>query len=474
MIKKTKIVATIGPSSSSKSVLKEMARKGMNVARLNFSHGSYKDHEEVIKRIREVNEETGLNIALLADLQGPKIRTRKMKDNGVLLEDGKTVTITIDDELEGTAEKFAINYKSLPKDVKKGELILLDDGKIQLVVVETNGMDTVKAKVNHGGILSSNKGVNLPNTSISLPCLTEKDLEDLKFAIEQNFDWIGLSFVRSARDIIELKHIIAHNQCKAKVIAKIEKPEAVEDIDDIIKESDALMVARGDLGVEIPMEDVPLVQKMLIQKCYLHARPIIVATQMMESMIDNITPTRAEVNDVANAVLDGADAVMLSGETSVGKFPVEVIDAMSKIVIKMETSEAIYHKEALPEKNQDRFISDSICFNATRLSQRVNAKSIVTMTFSGYTAYKIASQRPKAPIYIFTGNKQILTQINLIWGVRGFYYDKMVSTDHTIADIKYFLKKRGLLKEGDLVINIASIPIDEMGKSNMLKLSYVD
>lgn len=474
MIKKTKIVATIGPASESKDVLREMMLAGMNVARLNFSHGSYEDHQKVIENIRELNEETGLNVAILGDLQGPKIRTRKMKDNGVTLINGETVTVNVDDDLEGTAEKFAINYKALPKDVLPGELILLDDGKIHLKVIKTNGKDTITAKVLHGGLLSSNKGVNLPNTKISLPCLTEKDLEDLDFAISQDFDWIGLSFVRSARDIIELKHIISNSKCKAKVVAKIEKPEAVADIDDIIKETDALMVARGDLGVEIPMEDVPLTQKMLIQKCYFHAKPIIVATQMMESMIENITPTRAEVNDVANAVLDGADAVMLSGETSVGKHPIAVIQAMSKIVMKMEVSEAIYHKEELPEKNQDRFISDSICFNATRLSQRVEAKGIITMSFSGYTAYKIASQRPKAPIFVFTSNKNILTQLNLIWGVRGFYYDKMVSTDHTIADIKYLLKKRGLLKEGELVINIASIPIEEKGKSNMLKLSYVE
>lgn len=473
-MKKTKIVATIGPASADKEVLLQMVTAGMNVARLNFSHGSYDDHQAVIDNIREINNETGLNIALLADLQGPKIRTRKMKDNGVLLEQGKMVKVVVSDDLEGTAERFAINYEALPRDVKPGELILLDDGKLHLEVVKTNGVDEVDAKVLYGGVLSSNKGVNLPNTKISLPSLTEKDLEDLDFAIKNNFDWIGLSFVRSARDILELKHIIYNQKCKAKVIAKIEKPEAVDDIDDIVRQADALMVARGDLGVEIPMEDVPLVQKMLIQKCYAHARPIIVATQMMESMIENISPTRAEVNDVANAVLDGADAVMLSGETSVGKYPVQVIQAMTKIVTKMEQSEAIYHKEALPEKNQDRFISDSICFNATRLSQRVEANAIITMSFSGYTAYKIASQRPKAPIYVFTSNKQILTQLNLIWGVKGMYYDKRVSTDHTIADIKYLLKKEGLLNEGDLVINIASIPIEEKGKSNMLKLSYVE
>jgi pyruvate kinase len=473
-MKKTKIVATIGPASASKEVLREMMLKGMNVARLNFSHGAYEDHEQVIKNVRALNEETGLNVALLADLQGPKIRTRKMENNGVELIEGSEIEITTEKDLLGTAKKFSINYVQLPQDVNKGEAILLDDGKIKLEVLDTNKTDLIKARVVYGGILSSNKGVNLPNTAISLPSLTEKDLEDLNFAMRQDVDWIGLSFVRSARDIIELKHIISNEKCKAKVIAKIEKPEAVEDIDEIIHQTDAIMVARGDLGVEVPMQEVPLIQKMLIRKCLTHAKPIIVATQMMESMIENFSPTRAEVNDVANAVLDGADAVMLSGETSVGKYPVVVIDTMSKIVMKMETSEEIYHKEEIPEKNQERFISDSICFNATRLSQRVEANAIVTMSFSGYTAYKIASQRPKAQIFVFTSNRKILTQLNLIWGVRGFYYDKMVSTDHTIADIKYLLKKEEFLAVNDLVINVASIPIEEKGKTNMLKLSYVE
>lgn len=473
-MKRTKIVATIGPSSSGKETLLAMMKEGMNVARLNFSHGDYEDHKKVIKNIRELNAETGLNVALLADLQGPKIRTRKMENNGVELISGEQVEIVTKSEDEGTAQKFAINYPELPADVKPGEKIRLDDGKLELEVVSTDGAESIITKVVHGGMLSSNKGINLPNTTISLPSLTKKDLEDLDFALEQDVDWVGLSFVRSARDIIELKHIIRKHKKKARVVAKIEKPEAIEDIEEIIRQTDAIMVARGDLGVEIPMEDVPLVQKMLIKKCYLHAKPIIVATQMMESMIENYTPTRAEVNDVANAVLDGADAVMLSGETSVGKFPVRVIEAMSKIVSKIEESDSIYHKEELPEKNQERFISDSICFNATRLGQRVEANAIVTMSFSGYTAYKIASQRPKAPIFVFTSNKEILTQLNLLWGVKGIFYDKMVSTDHTIADIKYLLKKEGYLKTGDLIINIASMPIESQGKSNMLKLSYVE
>jgi len=351
---------------------------------------------------------------------------------------------------------------------------MLDDGKLLLEVIDSNGIDEIKVKVLHGGILSSQKGVNLPNTKISLPCLTEKDLVDLNFALEHNVDWVGLSFVRSARDIIELQHLISAEKCKAKVIAKIEKPEAIDEIDEIIKESDALMVARGDLGVEIPYQNVPLIQKMIINKSMKHAKPVIVATQMMESMITNITPTRAEVNDVANAVLDGADAVMLSGETSVGDNPVEVIKTMTNIVKEIESFDGIYNQEEIPEKNNERFITDSICFNATRLSRRVEANAILTMSFSGYTAYKLASQRPKADIIVFTSNKQILTQLNLIWGVHGYYYDKTVSTDHTIADIKYLLKKEGVLNQDDLVINIASMPIEEHGNSNMLKLSYVE
>jgi pyruvate kinase len=472
-MKKTKIVATLGPSSSSKEVLREMFIAGVNVCRLNFSHGSYEDHASVVKTIRELNDETGFNIAILADLQGPKIRTHEMENNGVELVNGKNIKI-VTEKIVGTSKCFSINYSDLPADVKPGERILLDDGKITLEVVSTDGKSSIQAKVIHGGILSSKKGVNFPNTRITMPSLTSKDLLDLEFALEQDVDWIGLSFVRSARDIIELKHLISSAKKKAKVIAKIEKPEAIEEIDEIIRETDGLMVARGDLGVEVPYQNVPIIQKMLIKKCVLQAKPIIVATQMMESMITNISPTRAEVNDVANAVLDGADAVMLSGETSVGKHPVEVIKTMSNIVVEMEKFEGIYNKEEIPERDQSRFITDSICFNACRLSQRVEANAILTMSFSGYTAYKIASQRPKAPIYVFTSNKNILTQLNLVWGVRAFFYDKLISTDHTIADIKYLLKREGLLEQGDLVINVASIPLEDMGSSNMLKLSYVE
>jgi len=463
----------MGPACSDKDILREMFLAGTNVCRLNFSHGNHEFHKNMINTIRELNEETGLNVAIVADLQGPKIRIGAIKNGGMELIEKSVVTITTDD-IDGSDDEFSINYKRLPKDIQQGEKILLDDGKLELEVIDSNGKDTIKAKVVYGGLLSSHKGVNLPNTKISMPCLTDKDKKDLDFILSESLDWIALSFVRSANDIIELKNIIESKQEKAKVIAKIEKPEAIKDIDDIIKQSDALMVARGDLGVEIPYQNVPLIQKMLIKKAMLQAKPVIVATQMMESMIIASTPTRAEVNDAANAVLDGADALMLSAETSVGNYPVEVIQTMTNIIDEMETFDGIYNKEEPPEKNQDRFITDSICFNACRLSRRVSANSILTMSFSGYTAYKIASLRPNTDIFIFTSNKKILTQLSLIWGVRGYYYDKTVSTDHTIADIKFLLKKDGLLQSGDLVINIASMPIEEHGNSNMLKLSVVD
>ena len=471
-MKKTKIVATLGPSSSSKEVLREMIMAGLNVCRLNFSHGSYDDYAAAVKTIRELNEELQTNVAILADLQGPKIRTNEMED-GTFLDVGEEVIIQVY-KIVGNKKRFSINYSLLPKEANSGERILLDDGKIVLEILATNGSTELTCKIIQGGVLSSKKGVNFPNTNISLPSLTEKDQLDLEFALDQNVDWVGLSFVRSARDIIELKHRISSRGHHAKVIAKIEKPEALENIDDIISETDGIMVARGDLGVEIPYQNVPLIQKMLIEKGIRHAKPVIVATQMMESMITSMSPTRAEVNDVANAVLDGTDAVMLSGETSVGKYPIEVIKTMTNIIREMENFDGIYNKEELPDRDQNRFISDSICFNACRLSQRVKAKAIITMSFSGYTAYKIASQRPNTDIFVFTSNKVIMAQLNLVWGVKAFYYNKRISTDHTIADIKYIMKSEGYLENGDLVINIASIPLEDLGSSNMLKLSYVD
>jgi len=472
MIKKrTKIVATMGPASDSQETIAEMIHQGLDVCRINFSHGSYKDHEKTINNIRKVDEKLGTHTAILADLQGPKLRVGEFEGEGLMLKEGAEITFTT---VEGDTTKIFITYPQFALDVKVGERILLDDGKLELEAISTNGSNEVVAKVKHGGLLKNRKGVNLPNTKISLPCLTEKDLKDLDFVLDMDVDWVGLSFVRSARDIIELKHIIRSREKHARVVAKIEKPEAIQDIDDIIRETDALMVARGDLGVEIPLQNVPLVQKMLVTKALKSSKPVIVATQMMESMIQDNTPTRAEVNDVANAVLDGADAVMLSAETSVGKHPARVIQVMSSIVREVETSDEIYHHEEPPvESREERYITDSICFNATRLSNRVKASAIITMTFSGYTGFKISSQRPKADILLFTGNKNILTQMSLVWGVTAFYYDKMVSTDHTIADIKYILKKKKLVHTGDKVIHLASMPMNEQGMTNMLKLDKV-
>ncbi len=472
--KKTKIVATLGPATSTKEVLTQIIEAGVNVCRVNFSHGSYDDHEKTINIIREISIEKKLNVAILADLQGPKIRVGEIENNGIILENGKDIIFT-STKCVGNLTKVYISYQNFPKDVSPGETILLDDGKLNLVIKSTNKKDEVIATVVHGGKLSSNKGVNLPNTKISLPCLTPKDIEDLNFALKMNIPWIGLSFVRTARDIIELKHLITEAKSDARVVAKIEKPEAIKEIDDILKITDAIMVARGDLGVEIPFQQVPLIQKMLVKKSMKAGKPVIIATQMMESMIENITPTRAEVTDVANAVLDGADAVMLSAETSVGKHPVIVIESMVKIINDVESHESVYNYEFAPEEdNHDRYITDSICFNACRLAQRVNAQAIVTMTFSGYTAFKISSFRPKAWIFVFTGNKSILNMLSLVWGVKAFYYDKYVSTDHTIADIKYILKKEGFVNTKDLIINIASVPISEKGQANMMKLSYIE
>lgn len=473
--KKTKIVATLGPASSSDEVLLDIIKSGVNVCRVNFSHGSHKEYKDLINRVRAINKELGKSVAILADLQGPKIRIGEIENNEVILEDGKEVIMESKDEFVGNADRFFVHYDHFARDLKRGEVVLVDDGKIVLEVLESDSKKhLVKAKVVAGGKLSSKKGVNLPNSKLSIPSLTEKDLEDLDFAIENELEWVALSFVRSARDIIELKHLIKEKGGKSKIIAKIEKPEAVKHIDDIIREADALMVARGDLGVELPLEEVPLLQKRLVKKSLRFAKPVIIATQMMESMITHYRPTRAEVNDVANAVMDGADAVMLSAETSVGKYPVEVVKTMAKIIAEVETSDEDFNYEFPPKGDEERFITDSICYSATRLSQRVEAKGIVTMTHSGYTAFKIASFRPAATIFVFSSNREILNMLSLVWGVKAFYYDKFVSTDHTIADIKYILKKEGFVSEGDLVINIASMPIRDKGQVNMVKLSQID
>ena len=471
LINKTKIVATLGPASSDKETLLEMARNGMNVCRLNLSHGKHEDLEKVIHTIREINLENNSHISILADLQGPKIRTGEVQGGSVQLASGSKIKFVVKKQLTNS-ETIFINYKNFLNDVQKGERVLIDDGKLVLEILDVD--DTfAEAMVLFGGPLSSRKGVNLPNTKLSIPSLTPKDLIDLEFALKMDVRWIGLSFVRTANDVLHLKELIHEAGKDSKVIAKIEKPEAVADMDAIIDATDGIMVARGDLGVEIPMQDVPLIQKALVKKARKKFKPVIIATQMMESMITNISPTRAEVNDVANAVMDGADAVMLSGETSVGDHPIEVIRAMYKIVTRTEEYKGIYFKDIKVRHSEERFVSDAICKSAVELAQNSEAKGIVTMTFLGYTTFRVASYRPNCLIFVFTPNQKILDMLSLVWGVRGFYYNKFVSTDHTIEDVRKSLKKSGYVVDGDYVIHVASMPISDKGSSNMLKLSLV-
>ena len=469
---RTKIVATLGPASAKKEVLLSMIKAGVDVCRLNFSHGSQADHQIVIDIIRDINKKYKTNVGILADLQGPKIRIGIVKDGGINLLSGNKIAITTK-EMIGDDQQIYITYPSFPKDVRANEIILLDDGKIQMRVIETNNNDTVLCEVVYGGILTSRKGVNLPNTKVSIPSLTEEDLTNLEFALKNDIEWIGLSFVRSADDIIELKRIISASEKTARVIAKIEKPEAIDNIDEIIAVSDAVMVARGDLGVEMPMEQVPLLQKMIINKCIAASRPVIVATQMLESMITSARPTRAEVNDVANSVLDGADAVMLSGETSVGEFPVIVIETMQKIVRNVE--ELGYTFNLIKELNpaSPTYMGDAVCGSAVYLAEKTNAVGIISMTTSGYTAFQISSHRPKAGTFIFTSNRKLLNTLSLVWGVRGFFYDQFESTDKTIHEVNKILKAEHLVETGNVVINTAAIPIEKKGKTNMIKVSII-
>ncbi|MES2680806.1 MAG: pyruvate kinase [Bacteroidota bacterium] len=469
---RTKIVATMGPATADIAVLEAMFNEGLDICRINFSHGDYDAVLDTVKNIRELNKKLNRHVGILGDLQGPKLRIGLVKNNSATLVTGEEITITTK-EMEGDEDRIYITYPQFPQDVKVGETVLIDDGKLHLKVLETNGKDSVRCKITVGGNLSSKKGVNLPNTKISLPCLTVKDIRDLDFALNHDFDWIGLSFVRSVTDIVELKDIIKNRGKRTRVIAKIEKPEAIREIDNIIDVTDGIMVARGDLGVELPMERVPLLQKMIVNKCIEIGKPVIIATQMMESMITSYTPTRAEVNDVANAVMDGADAVMLSAETSVGKFPVKVIEMMRRIITEVEELDSIYFKEHTPQIKTITYITDSICYNACSLAHHAGAQAIISLTNSGYTAFKLSSHRPKAPVFIFTDNLSLLTMLSLVWGVRGFYYDKYESTDQTIDDLKDYVKKVGLLKNDDLVINIASMPMKEKGRTNMMKLSYI-
>ncbi len=472
--KKTKIVATLGPACSSKEVIKNMIDAGVNVFRINFSHADYTDVSERINIIRELNEEFGYTTSMLADLQGPKLRVGVMKED-VVVSKGDVITFTTAEDVLGTASRVYMNYKEFPKDVNPGERILLDDGKLIFEVTKTDKNTEVEAVVVQGGPLKSKKGVNLPNTKVSLPALTPKDIKDALFAIENKVDWIALSFVRTPKDLEELQDLIAkHSDHKIPIIAKIEKPEAVENIDKIVAFCDALMVARGDLGVEVPAEEVPLIQKKLIHRAKTARIPVIVATQMMETMITSLTPTRAEVNDVANSVMDGADAVMLSGETSVGNYPVEVIETMTRIIKSVEDSPLIKVPLSQPNIRTKRFITKSICYHAAIMADAINAKAVTTLTNSGYTAFQISAWRPKSHILVFTSNKRILTQLNLLWGVRAFFYDKLVSTDDTIDDINKICVEKKYVNKGDMLVNLAAMPVVDKGMVNTLRISEIE
>jgi len=473
MLHKTKIVATVGPACNTYEKLLALVQEGVNVFRLNFSHGTHEEHKQVITHITKINQTFPLNVAILADLQGPKLRVGEIKDNALPLNMGDEFYFS-NIKTVGTLDNIYISYPDFHKDVRIGEKILIDDGKIEVLVVEITADDRVKVKVTSPGILSSKKGVNLPDTKISLPCLTEKDLADLDFIISQdNVDWVALSFVRRPQDILDLRAILKEKNSNAKIIAKIEKPEALEHLREIILASDAIMVARGDLGVELPLEQIPMIQKNIVRKCIHRAKPVIIATQMMESMIDRTRPNRSEITDVANAVLEGADAVMLSGETAMGQYPELVIKTMVSIINEVEKDEVVYNRNLVPQPHSPSFLSDAVCYNACEIAAAVSANALIGMTQSGYTGFMLSSFRPKSPLFVFTKTQTLINQLSLSWGVQAFYYANEESLDQIIADQINFLKEKDLLKEGDVVVNTGSTPVQEHLPTNMLKITRV-
>jgi pyruvate kinase len=472
---RTKIVATLGPASSDYRTLLQMADAGMDVCRLNLSHGNHENHQLLLKTIARINQEQQNHIAVLADLQGPKIRLGALEKEYVALQTGDQIKL-VTYEVEGNNKHISIRYDAFASDVKAGDLVLIDDGKIALRVIESNGKDEVLLKAETSAKIEARKGVNLPDTSISLPSLTEKDLKDLEFLLQQEIHWIALSFVRSAEDILLLRDKIeaSTKSNKPGIIAKIEKPQAVANIEAIVEASDGIMIARGDLGVEIPMEQVPMIQKRIIQLCQQKGKPVIVATQMMEAMISSIRPTRAEVNDVANSVLDGADALMLSGETSMGKYPVETVKIMQQIINQIEGYEAIYYRHEMPaDPDHPRFISDSVLYAASNMAQSSDANAIIVSTHTGYSATRLASHRPKAKLYAFSGNEFVLRQMNLLWGVNGFFDSSLDEADKLMDHMNELLIAAGKLKNGDRVIHVLSTPTWSRGNSNTIRLGNI-
>lgn len=472
---RTKIVATVGPSCDTYEALLDLVKCGVNLFRLNFSHGGHDDKKKIIEHIRQINKTEPYNIAILGDLQGPKLRVGEMENGGIDIVPGDILTFT-NEKVIGNKKRIYVSYPDLHDDVKVGNKILIDDGKLEVLVKDILPNNDVQVEVTLGGKLSSKKGINLPDTKISLPALTEKDLVDLEFIIDQQLDWVALSFVRSVQDITLLREKLKAKSSKSKIIAKIEKPEALNNLRDIIVESDGVMVARGDLGVELPVEQIPLIQRNIIRKCIHRSKPVIVATQMMESMIERSKPNRSEITDVANAVLEGADAVMLSAETATGQHPMLVVETMRKIIMEVERTEYNYNLEEVltPQPHSPSFLSDAICYNACKLSHDVQADALIGMTQSGYTAFALSSYRPKTPLYIFTKEKTLVNQLSLSWGVRAFYYDEEDSLDDIVFDQIGILKERGFLKTGDVVVNTGSTPVHLHLPTNTLKITKVE
>jgi pyruvate kinase len=473
---KTKIVATVGPACSTYERLLELVKSGVNVFRLNFSHGTHEDKTAIIEHIRNINKTQPYNISILGDLQGPKLRVGDIENGGLLIVPGDILCFTSKEKVIGNKERIYVSYPNLHLDVEVGNKILIDDGKIEVVVIDITMDGDVKVAVTYGGTLLPKKGVNLPDTNISLPALTDKDLVDLDFIIQQNLDWVALSFVRKAEDIVDLKKRLDEKKSTTKVIAKIEMPSALADLRNIIVESDAVMVARGDLGVELPVEKVPMAQRDIIRKCIHRAKPVIVATQMMESMIHHVKPNRSEITDVANAVLEGADAVMLSAETATGDHPTLVVQTMKKIIQEVERTEYRYNREEdlKPQPKSPSFLSDAICYNACKIARDTEADALVGMTQSGYTAFILSSYRPRSPLYIFTKERSLVNQLSLSWGVRAFHYAEEESLDDILFDQLNILKERGFIKPGDIVINTGSTPVNLHLPTNIVKITKVE
>lgn len=466
---KTKVIATVGPACNTYEKLLALTAAGVNVFRLNFSHGTHSEHQAVIENIRRINADFPFNIAILADLQGPKLRVGEIADNALELNEGDEIYFT-NEKVIGTKDNIYMSYPNFYRDVRIGETILLDDGKIEVLIIQITEDNRVKGKVINDGVLSSKKGVNLPDTAISLPSLSDKDLADLDFIISQNIGWVALSFVRKPDDVHALRKILTEKNSPAKIISKIEKPEALLHLREIILASDAVMVARGDLGVELPLEQIPMIQKNIIRKCIHRAKPVIIATQMMESMIDRTRPNRSEITDVANAVLEGADAVMLSGETAMGKYPVQVVDTMVSIINEVEKEEMVYNRNLTPQAHSPSFLSDALCYNACEIAKDVKANALIGMTQSGYTGFMLSSFRPRSPLYIFTKTESLVNQLSLSWGVQAFFYDKENSLDDIFSDQIEILKEKGLVQSGDVVVSTGSTPIKQHLPTNMLKV----